>query len=103
MGHVCADIKSWLENQPGLLKAYSYDFDLGKSKMGSPLGGGKVDIYYYDDEAFIRMQNWEPYVIEHAFNLGKFDGDIDLLHADIPPLLRRHYKNVTDRGISAYA
>lgn len=93
-----ADIKSWLEEQPGMLKSYAYDFDLGKSRLGTPLGGGHVEIYYYEDEAFARMQNWEPYIIESVFHLGEFDADMDILHADIPPILRRHYKDVTDRG-----
>lgn len=91
-------LSHWL-NDPSSIKTYAYDFNLGKSKEGTILGGGHVQISYYQDEGFIRMQNWESYVIEHCYHLGEFDADIDTLaYADIPPILRRHYKNITDRG-----
>lgn len=91
-------LKNWLERQ-SVIKSYSYDYALGKSKNGTNLGGGNVNIYYYQDEDFIRLQNWEPYVIEHCYRLGEHDADIDTsYYADIPPMLRRHYKEITDRG-----
>lgn len=94
-------LSHWL-NDPSSIKVYAYDFDLGKSKEGTILGCGHVQVSYYQDEGFIRMQNWEPYVIEHCYHLGEFDADIDSTgYADIPPILRRHYKDVADRGKNA--
>ena len=88
----------WLK-QVSVAKSYSYKYDLGTSKLGSPLGGGVTYINYYHDEDFIRLQNWEPYVVEHCYHLGEHDADIDTsYYADIPSILRRHYKDITDRG-----
>jgi hypothetical protein len=69
-------LKTWLSESHNLIKSYSYDFDLGNTKFGNPIGGGVVNIYYYDDEGFIRNQNWEPYVIQHVLGLGELDADI---------------------------
>lgn len=91
----------WLE-QIGSIKSYSYKYDLGVSKTGTSLGGGEVYINYYNDEDFQRLQNWEPYVVEHCFSLGEHDADIDSsYYAGIPFMLRRHYKTIADKGMSA--
>lgn len=84
----------WLE-QIGSIKTYSYNYDLGISKLGTPLGSGVVYINYYHDEDFQRLQNWESYVIEHCYHLGEHDADIDsAIYADMHPLLRRHERDV---------
>ena len=91
-------LKQWLDD-PSVIKTYAYDFDLGKSKQGTVLGGGHVEISYYQDNGFVRMQAWEPYIIEHCYELGKHDADINsVAYADIPPALRRHYKCIADMG-----
>lgn len=94
-------LSDWLNN-PSTVKTYAYDFDLGKSKEGTILGGGHVQISYYQDEGFIRMQNWESYVIEHCYRLGEFDADMEsAVYADIHPILRRHHKDTTNKGAFA--
>lgn len=75
MGKIFSYLRSWLDD-PSKIKSYSYNFDLGKSKLGNPLGGGEVEISYYQDEGFVRMQTWEPYVIEHCLSIGELDADI---------------------------
>lgn len=98
MKQIHSYLREWLDD-PSKIKTYSYDFDLGKTNNGTTLGSGHVEVSYYHDEGFIRMQAWEPYVIEHCYSLGEHDADMgSMAYADIPPMLRRHYKCIADMG-----
>ena len=67
----------WLNNK-GCIKTYHYDFDLGKTRNETHLGGGEVDVFYYDDEAFARMQTWQEYVWEEVLDIARRHGYADM-------------------------
>lgn len=77
-----AHIKEFLNNS-GKLKTYNYQFDLGKSKNGTNLGGGDVCINYYDTQTFKRMQTWEKYVWEDVCMMAR---NADMTDADMGEL-----------------
>lgn len=76
-------LQTWLD-QPGRIKSYSYQFDLGKSKNGTNLGGGDVCISYYDTQTFNQMQTWEKEVWEYVCMMANADMMTD---ADMGELL----------------
>lgn len=95
-------LKNWLAS-PGRVRQYEYTFELGETKNGTNLGGGKVQINYYDSEAFARMQTWEKYVWEECLDIARRHGEYEdstqtwtdadmacrhILHADMDR--RRH-------------
>lgn len=69
-------LERWLEDR-GRIKRYHYEFDLGTSLNGTPLGGGEVQINYYTDEAFARMQTWESTLWSGALEIAQESGDYD--------------------------
>lgn len=99
-------LQTWLQD-PGLIRRYEYDFDLGQTANGTNLGGGHVCINYYADMAFARMQTWENIMWDGALAIaheaGEYDyptqtwTDVDMacpipLYADME---RRHQKTRT--------
>ena len=92
-------LKNWLTS-PQLLKSYGYEFDLGKSKNGTRLGSGEVDIYYYPTNEFERMQTWEEYVWEdvcmmavHADMVSSGDVCVDI--PDTTQTSQMYYADMT--------
>lgn len=73
-------LQAWLSD-PGRIKAYSYEFQLGQTANGTELGGGEVWINYYNDSAFARMQSWEKVAWDGALaiahNLGEYEYPAD--------------------------
>lgn len=69
-------LQSWL-NDPGRIKAYSYEFQLGKTANGTELGGGEVWINYYNDAAFARMQSWEKIAWDGALAIAHSVGEYE--------------------------
>lgn len=51
-------------SQGGVVSQYNYEFDLGVSKKGYPIGGGWREIRYYAPDVFQRVQTWLPSVID---------------------------------------
>jgi hypothetical protein len=51
-------------SQSGVASQYNYEFDLGVSKKGYPIGGGWREIRYYIPDVFERMQTWLPSIID---------------------------------------
>lgn len=95
-------LQTWLD-QPGKIKSYNYQFDLGKSRNGTNLGGGDVCINYYDTQTFKRMQTWEKYVWEDvcmmARNADMTDadmGELDIIdNTQTPQMCYKHEKCAT--------
>lgn len=77
-------LQTWLD-QPGKIKSYNYQFDLGKSRNGTNLGGGDVCINYYDTQTFNRMQTWEKHVWEDVCMMARNADmtDVDMGELDI--------------------
>lgn len=50
-------------SQDGIVSQYNYEFDLGVSKKGYPIGGGWREVRYYKPEVFARMQTWLDTII----------------------------------------
>lgn len=69
-------LESWLRD-PGLLKSYQYEFQLGKTTLGRDIGGGKVQINYYTDDAFARLQSWESIMWDAVLAIAHEAGEYD--------------------------
>lgn len=65
-------------NQKHKLKSYRYDFDLGVTRNGTNLGGGRVSINYYNDKDFKAMQTWEEYYILAVADILRRHGYADM-------------------------
>lgn len=69
-------LQTWLDTI-GLLKEYRYEFQLGLTRGGTHIGGGKVRIGFYTDNAFARLQSWESTVWQEVLEIAKACGDYE--------------------------
>lgn len=69
-------LQTWL-NTKERLTAYQYDFQLGNTIHGTPLGQGKVWVNYYTDAGFAQLQSYETImwdaVLAIACEAGEYD------------------------------
>lgn len=69
-------LQTWL-NTKERLTAYQYDFQLGKTIHGTPIGQGKVWVNYYTDAGFAQLQSYDAImwdaVLAIAYEAGEYD------------------------------
>jgi hypothetical protein len=55
---------------PGKVSEYSYDFDLGLSNSGYPIGHGCRTIHYYEPRTFDNMCSWLDVMVEGCADIA---------------------------------
>jgi hypothetical protein len=69
-------LQGWLSDREKI-KQYSYEFQLGKTKAGTELGGGGVQVNFYSDTGFARLQQWEEVMWQSVLDIAKDGGEYE--------------------------
>lgn len=69
-------LQTWLAS-PERIKQYSYEFQLGKTKAGTELGGGGVWVNFYTDAGFARLQQWESVMWQGVLDIAAECGEYE--------------------------